>query len=375
MSGIYFHIPFCRQACHYCNFHFSTNLKLVDRMVDSIVKEMQMRCDFLSSPIETIYFGGGTPSILNPSQVAQILTVLKNELSIQDHVEVTFEVNPEDCTEDYLMAIKDLGINRLSMGFQSFDNQQLEWMNRSHNVSKSIVAYENARKAGFENISIDLIYALPTLSNTLFEEALQKVVYLQPEHVSIYGLTVEPKTVLATFEKKGTFVQMGEIEASKQYLQIVALLSKNGLEQYEVANFCKAGFRSKHNSAYWANKPYLGVGPAAHSYDGLRRFINIDKNLLYISGVQDNQLFIEVEELTPTQKFNERVITRLRTIEGINMRELLVEFSIDLWTRHEKFLSDLEDKNYLTLQNEHICLKPKGFLVADEIALQLFLPT
>ncbi|MBC6400559.1 MAG: radical SAM family heme chaperone HemW [Ekhidna sp.] len=372
MSGIYIHIPFCRQACHYCDFHFSTNLKLVDQMTDSILTELISRKEYLNEAVETIYFGGGTPSFISSSHLEKILNQVLLLFPIAKKPEITLEANPEDLSIEKCIELKSLGINRLSIGIQTFDDGKLKWMNRIHDTNQSTSAFENARRAGFDNITMDLMYALPDSEHDLLRKSLEKLISLDPEHISLYGLTIEDYTVFGKLKKEGKFLALPEEEAAKQYLNSIAMLSAHGYLQYEVSNFGKSGFHAKHNLAYWNHKPYLGVGPSAHSYNKHSRSFNIRNNARYIKAIQNKEVFFEKEYLTKIQQFNERILTGLRTTEGIDLNSLNRAFDIDFMHLYRAFINQLSNQGLVTIVNEKLKLAPKGFLIADEIALKLF---
>lgn len=372
MAGIYIHIPFCKQACHYCDFHFSTNLSLQESMTDAICEEIIQRKTYLDSTIHTIYYGGGTPSLLSEKQLAKIQQVIYDNFSVNPKAEITLEANPEDLTPQKLVAFANLGINRLSIGLQALDGDTLHWMNRSHSLAQGITAYENARNAGFNNISIDLMYAVPILTEKKWKKGIQQTISLNPEHISIYGLTIEDRTVFGKKQEKNELIQMPEEQSAQQYLHLIRLLSENGYNQYEVSNFSKNGFESKHNGQYWRGVHYLGVGPGAHSYDGKSRQYNIQNNPKYIKLVNAQQTHYELELLTQEQHINEQILTSLRTKDGLFLDNLQEKYQIDLYEAHQKMLTSLADEDMIQLSEKCIQLLPKGFLVADEIALKLF---
>lgn len=372
MAGIYIHIPFCRQACHYCDFHFSTNLKLQDEMVRAIGKEITNRRDYLNKQIHTIYFGGGTPSILSTEQIAYLLEVVNESFNVDVSAEISLEANPEDLTSTKAKDLFKAGINRLSIGIQTFDDSKLTWMNRIHNAHESMHAFENVRVAGFRNISLDLIYAIPDHSQEKWESDLKAVVDLQPEHISLYGLTIEDKTVFGKWEQSNKLVQVPEDEAASQYLFAIEYLKSRGYIQYEVSNFGKDGFHSRHNHSYWSGIPYLGVGPGAHSYDGKSRRFNVRNNPKYIRAIKAGKSYFESEQLSETQRINEQILTQLRTAQGLNLQKIRNEAGEGLETLHLEFIEQVHQQGLIEIKDGFLSLKPRGFLVADEIALKLF---
>ncbi|MEO9872346.1 radical SAM family heme chaperone HemW [Ekhidna sp.] len=374
MAGIYIHIPFCRQACHYCDFHFSTNLSKQDEMVDAIILELKEREDYLEEPVKTIYFGGGTPSLLKEVQLKKIMASLQDHYEIDNEAEITLEANPEDLTLDQANSIFDNGINRLSIGIQTFNSEKLNWMNRAHNSNQSISAYENARKVGFKNISLDLIYAIPDHNRKEWETDLATLSDLEPEHISLYGLTIEDKTVFGKWEREQKLIEVPEDEAAKQYLFAIDFLTSNGFIQYEVSNFGKAGFSSRHNNAYWNGVPYLGVGPGAHSFNSTSRRFNMRNNAQYLRALHKNEPYSETETLSKVQLVNEKILTQLRTNQGLLIEEIDQGLLINFMAHHDALIREMVSQNLVEIDNKHIRLKPHGFLVADEIALRLFFP-
>lgn len=374
MAGIYLHIPFCRQACHYCDFHFSTNLELQDQMVSALAKELQQRSAYLQDGIDTIYFGGGTPSLLSKQQLERIMSRIRNNFKLNKSVEITLEANPEDLTAAKCNELIQLGINRLSIGVQTFDDEQLLWMNRAHAADQVTLGFNAARAAGFSNISLDLIYAFPNVGIEHWKNDLSRIVQLDPEHISLYGLTIEDRTVFGNWEKKGKLAQIEDDEAARQYLFAIEFLTNSGYLHYEVSNFGKEGFHSHHNHSYWSGVPYLGVGPGAHSFNGSSRTMNIRNNPTYIKAINEGTPYAETEVLSTTQLLNERILTSLRTSRGLSFDEINTRFKVDLRKEFESLLDELVKLDMVILEDEHLRLQPNGFLVADEIALRMFFP-
>ncbi|WP_420576889.1 radical SAM family heme chaperone HemW [Ekhidna sp.] len=375
MAGIYIHIPFCRQACHYCDFHFSTNLSRQDEMVDAIAHEIVSRKDYLQDEIVTIYFGGGTPSLLSGPQLEKLLESIHQNFTVSSTAEVTLEANPEDLTKAQSEALYKHGINRLSIGIQTFDEQKLQWMNRIHSSEEAVKAFRNARSAGFENISLDLIYAIPNHDRNAWEKDLKAITSLDPEHISLYGLTIEEKTVFGKWERENQLIQLPEDAAAEQYLFAIDFLTANGYIQYEVSNFGKKGYHSRHNHSYWAGTPYLGVGPGAHSFDGKNtRSFNVRNNVKYLKAINENLEYSEQEELSDIQRINERILTELRTSGGVDLKMIESLSGSRVEDLHTTFLQEIHEKNMIEMTGDFLRLKPHGFLVADEIALRLFFP-
>lgn len=373
MAGIYIHIPFCKKACHYCDFHFSTQLHHVSDMVWALGQELLERKDYLDTQVDTLYLGGGTPSLLRGEDLLKLIGLTKAHYHVANNAEITLEANPEDLTKEKCESLKATGINRLSIGVQTFSDAKLKWMNRAHSSEQSLNAIKNAREAGFSNLSLDLMYALPTEDPSLFQEDLRRLMDCDPAHISLYGLTIEEKTVFGKWKQKEALIEMPEEQAAQQYLNAVEMMAKNNYLQYEVSNFSREGFRSQHNSAYWRQEPYLGIGPGAHSYNQTSRSSNVRNNALYIKALQKNTSYMEEEILTLTQQLNEHILTGLRTIEGIDLKKLEALYHVDLLQANEAFLRQMESQGLVRITGDALSLSTQGFLVADEIAIQLFL--
>lgn len=373
MAGIYLHIPFCKQACHYCDFHFSTNQKYVNEMTDALCEELKLQKDYLGNEaIATIYFGGGTPSVLNRQQVEKLLNAIKKEFVVEQNTEITLEANPDDLTEEKLQDFYNAGINRLSIGVQSFQEEILQYLNRAHNEQQATRCITDARKIGFNNISIDLIYAIPARDHQNWHQDLTKALSFHPEHISSYCLTIEPKTTFGNWLKKGTFQPIDEDFAATQFEILLERLSTAGYEQYEVSNFCLPEQYSRHNSGYWQQKKYLGVGPSAHSYDGINRRSNISNNPKYIKALQAGIVPYTEDRLDEVDKVNEYLLTTLRTKWGADLERLAQEFNYDV-TFQKKYLDQLLREKYIIIENNHLALTKRGMLFADKIASDLFM--
>ncbi|MBK7884326.1 MAG: radical SAM family heme chaperone HemW [Chitinophagaceae bacterium] len=378
MSGIYIHIPFCKQACHYCNFHFSTSLSQKDELVIALVKEINLTpyIGGIMQPkaevIETIYFGGGTPSILSTDDLKLIFEALNNKFVIAADAEITLEANPDDINKEKLLEWKSVGINRLSVGIQSFLEEELIWMNRAHTANESLLCIDQIKAAGFTNFSIDLIYGSPLLSDNDWKRNVEIVIEKNIPHISCYALTVEPKTAL---EKMIALQKKEDVDNDKQARQFLLLMNwmeKAGYEHYEISNFAKPGMRSRHNSSYWQQKYYYGFGPSAHSFDGKKRKWNIANNALYIAALQKNTIPFEEENLTPVQQLNEYIMTAIRTIEGIDLEYVRLQygenFAEQVITLSDKYISSKK----LKIENDKLVLTKEGKLFADGIAADLF---
>ncbi len=374
MSGIYIHIPFCKQACSYCDFHFSTSLKSKDAFLSSLIREIELQKNYLGedAKVETVYFGGGTPSLLSAKELDKIFKTLYDNFSIAKNAEITLEANPDDLSKLKLQELKSSPVNRLSIGIQSFFEADLNLMNRAHTAQLAENCIKESQQAGFENITADLIYGTPGLSDENWRKNLAKVFSYDIPHLSSYSLTVEEKTPLESHIKKGKVKPVDEEQSAEQFLILMDEAAKNGYEHYEISNFCKPGFHSRHNSNYWKGIKYLGLGPSAHSFDGNARQWNVSNNFRYIQSIAENKIPSEKETLTLEQKFNEYMMTGLRTSTGISLEKVKTEFG-------ENHLNTLltEAKIYLNsdkiIQKEnHLILTNQGKLIADRISSDFF---
>src|SRR5690554_4629437 len=369
--GIYLHIPFCKQACHYCNYHFSTTLKRKGELVDAICKELLLRKNELTGIVETIYFGGGTPSLLTSEELKQIFETIFSNYNISENPEITLEANPDDLTPTRINELAESPINRLSIGVQSFFEEDLKLMNRAHNSTEALESIKEAKKH-FENISIDLIYGVPGMSEARWMENLNIALGLNVPHISCYALTVEPKTALETFIEKGVVAPIDEDAAEKHYETLLKVTEQSGYENYEFSNFGKPGFRSRNNTTYWEEIPFIGIGPGAHSYDGGGRSWNVENNIKYIKGIQQGELPSDGEVLTTRDKYNEYVMTGLRTSKGVSLKKIEQEYG-------EEFLNYLMDQarihlkeGFLLIEDNTLKVTPKSRFIRDGIASELF---
>lgn len=373
MAGIYIHIPFCRQACHYCNFHFTTSLTRKNELIAALLKEVDIRQNYLQDElIETVYFGGGTPSLLPVSDLETLIGSLHKNFKISSSAEITLEANPDDISEEKIKAWMTAGINRLSIGIQSFFEEDLDWMNRAHNAAQAISSLELARMY-FANITIDLIYGTPQMTDKKWRSNVETMLSFDIPHVSCYALTVEPKTPLQKLIKSGKTEDINPNRQSHQFLRLMQWLTDAGYEHYEISNFAKPGFRSRHNSSYWQGKKYMGIGPSAHSFDGISRRWNISNNNVYINSLKESTLSFEKEVLTGRQQMNEYIMTSLRTIEGIDVDAVAARFG-----KKEKERLIISAKKYIDNQkmlfseSGHLILTTEGKLFADGISSDLF---
>ncbi|MBQ0768259.1 MAG: radical SAM family heme chaperone HemW [Bizionia sp.] len=372
MLGIYIHIPFCKQACHYCDFHFSTSMKKKDELVKALAQEIAMRkTEMDSKPVETIYFGGGTPSLLTNEEIETIIAAVYNNYSVVADPEITLEANPDDLTPTRILELKVTPINRLSIGIQSFFEADLKLMNRAHNAQEAIDSLTFATQH-FDNISLDLIYGVPGASNAQWEANIEQALAFGVNHISSYALTVEPKTALANFIKKGVIENVDDDMAQQQFFILIDKLETEGFVHYELSNFGKPGYFSRNNSAYWQGKSYIGIGPSAHSFNGEQRSWNIKNNTKYIAAIAENRLPQEIEVLSTTDKYNEYVMTGLRTTWGVSLEKIRTDFGSDF----ESYLLKQSEKHIkeqlLYIENEKLKVTKKGKFLSDGIASDLF---
>lgn len=372
MAGIYIHIPFCKQACHYCDFHFSTSLKKKEEMLDSIKRELFLRKDELEGEIiETIYFGGGTPSILEVDEINAMIQSVYDLFEVIDAPEITLEANPDDLDSATLHKLAESRVNRLSIGIQSFEEADLKMMNRAHNSTEAIQCLEIATTL-FDNISIDLIYGIPNMSNERWLSNVQRILDLGIPHISCYALTVEERTALNKLIKKGVIPSPEEEVAHQHFMLLIETLRVNGYIHYELSNFAKPGYYSKNNSAYWLGKKYLGIGPSAHSFDGVHRSWNIANNSLYIKDIAEDKLPLEIEELSLTDRYNEYIMTGLRTIWGVDLNRVKREFGEIYYDYLVRLSSSFIEEGLMKKESDILTITDKGKFLSDGIASDLF---
>lgn len=373
MSGIYIHIPFCKQACYYCNFYFSTSLKKKDELLNCLVKEISLRKKELKGDlIESIYFGGGTPSLLSTEEIQVLIDAVYNNFKVVENPEITLEANPDDLSEEKIIELSQSPVNRLSIGIQSFFEYDLKLMNRAHNVHEAKKCLEIATKY-FDNISVDLIYGIPDCSNEQWLANIRTALSFGIPHISSYALTVEPETALASFVKKGIIKNVDDDKAEEQFVILTDELSKVGFIHYELSNFGKNDFFSRNNSSYWLGKSYLGIGPAAHSFNGKQRSWNVQNNAIYIKKITQNKLPIQRETLSVTDRYNEYVMTGLRTIWGVSLEKINKDFGANyvkyLQMQSEKFIT----QELLYIDNNILKTTKKGKFLSDGLASDLFM--
>ena len=372
-GAIYIHIPFCKQACHYCDFHFSTSMKRKEEIVLALIREIQLRKnEFHGEIIETIYFGGGTPSVLTNAEILSLIEAVYENFEVIENPEITLEANPDDLSEERIIALSETPINRLSIGIQSFFEDDLKLMNRAHNSDEAQKSLAIATKY-FDNISVDLIYGIPGLTNEMWLENIETALSFGIPHISSYALTVEPKTALHKLIQTGKIAEPKDDVAQDHFEILVRTLTDNGFIHYELSNFGKPDYFSKNNSSYWLGKKYLGIGPSAHSFDGKSRSWNIANNMLYLKSILADKLPHEVEILTQQDRYNEYVMTGLRTIWGVSLERIEKEFGKDylnyLLNQADKFLID----GLLSITENVMTTTAKGKFLADGIASDLFL--
>ena len=374
MSGIYIHIPFCKQACNYCDFHFSTSLKLKSNLIESILVEIDLRHPYLENKnIETIYFGGGTPSLLAEKELFLILEKIYKNYDVSSNAEISLEANPDDLSVEKLKELKRLEINRLSIGLQSFNNEELIWMNRAHTATESEASVKRAQDKGFENISIDLIYGSKFSNLTNWKKTLDKAIALDVKHISSYNLTIEDKTKLGHDFKVKKEIAIDDEKSSELFLEMIDRLEKNNFIQYEISNFGKENYFSNHNSNYWKGIEYIGFGPSAHSFDGVSRQWNVSNNSLYIKNITDkNEAYFEKEILSESDQFNEYILTSLRTIWGIDVLVLNTKFNSEILNSFNEKIKTYISSDMIIFNNNKYVLTSNGKLFADKIASELF---
>jgi len=373
MSGIYIHIPFCKQACFYCDFHFSTSLKKKEDMISALIKEIEIRkIELGNTIIETIYFGGGTPSVLSTKEIETIIAAVYKNFAVVENPEITLEANPDDLSEEKIMELSKSPINRLSIGIQSFFEKDLKLMNRAHNSDEAKKCLSLATQY-FDNISVDLIYGIPDCTNQEWQENIQTALSFGVPHISSYALTVEPKTPLASFIKKGIIKNVDDEKAQEQFHILIDELEKANFVHYETSNFGKEAFFSKNNSSYWLGKSYIGIGPSAHSFDGTQRSWNVRNNSKYINSISENKLPIEREILSKNDRYNEYIMTGLRTIWGVSFDKIKNEFGAQYIEYLEKESKKYINQELLYLDNLVLKTTKKGKFLSDGIASDLFM--
>jgi oxygen-independent coproporphyrinogen-3 oxidase len=384
-NAFYIHIPYCKQVCYYCDFHFRVAMKDKQAMLKAMQEEIFLRKDYLrlhndrdsKTMIHTLYFGGGTPSVLTPEDLSLLLDAFRKYYTLSPDAEVTIETNPDDLTPAYLEGLSQLGFNRLSIGIQSFFDDDLRWMNRRHNADEAIQSVNLAQKIGFDNINIDLIYGLPGMDAEKWKENLTRAIALDVPHLSAYHLTIESRTVFGRRKDKGESFGISENDSVAQFEVLLDMLGKAGYEHYEISNFARSGFYSRHNTAYWRQIPYIGIGPSAHSYDGRSRQWNINNNTRYIDLLLDGkgEVWYEREILSPADKYNDYVLTALRTRWGIRLEYVRENFGYDFLNSLLSLAAKYIQTEFIREENSTYTLTTKGKMIADRIASDLFIVT
>ena len=368
MAGIYIHIPFCRKKCYYCDFFKSTDLSQKARLLAGLKLELESRVsEYCSEEINTIYFGGGTPSVLLINELKDLLNVIKSNYRVNEDAEITLEANPDDLTLTNLLTLKQIGFNRLSMGVQSFSETDLKLMNRRHSALQAIQSVKWAKEAGFSNISIDLIYGLPNQTLEEWDRNVRSAVELDVGHISAYNLTYHEGTVFYRQLKKGILKELPDELSLQQFETLIRILKESGFEQYEISNFCKPCFYSQHNSSYWKSTKYMGIGPSAHSYDLKSRRWNVSSISRYLDGLENNQPYFETEILTEQDRYNDFIITRLRTNWGISEKLIQTSFPLRYYTHFQIYKEIYLQSGHLLCAEGKVCISPEGLFISDKI--------
>jgi len=374
MAGLYVHIPFCRQKCHYCNFFSLASRKNQPQLIASLLQEMELQQAYPGGePLKTIYFGGGTPSLFSPETIENLIQKANDIFGIENHAEITLEANPDDINNDWIAGLRKTSVNRLSIGIQSFFDEDLVYLHRAHNADEATEAVKSAQDSGFHNLSIDLIYGIPTLNDERWIENINKALALEVPHISAYALTVEPGTALDLFIRKGKYQNVDDEKAARQFTILMERLAQNNFVHYEISNFCTEGSFSKHNTSYWSGEKYLGIGPSAHSYDGISRQWNVSNISEYIKSINLGIIPAENESLTKIQKFNEYLMTSLRTVWGTDLEKIETVFGKEF---HDYTVNEIQPsivKKLAFIANNKIRLTSAGKFFADRIASEMFI--
>ena len=373
MAGIYLHIPYCRSKCHYCDFYATSNMTSVQKLVESEMSELISRKPYIGNEIvETIYFGGGTPSVLSANQVTDLLAVIYTNFIVASDCEITLEANPEDLEEPYLTELRLAGINRMSIGIQSFNNEMLSYLGRGHDNSRLVNKIKAVQKAGIENISIDLIYGIPGLSLENYLESLKEAMQLGIQHISAYSLIIEKNTFFYKLYKTNRLIEAPDDDVVAQFNATIDTLANHGFSHYEVSSFALEGFKSRHNSSYWEGKKYLGVGPSAHSFDGISRQWNVSSIRNYILNMANSKDYFDIEILSETDRYNEYLLVGLRTAKGISRNHISETFNQNISAYFLRELSKLNSEDFISVTDDRVTLTRKGIFVSDLIIRSLF---
>lgn len=373
MAGVYFHIPFCRKKCNYCDFYSKRDSKGVGDLVKSEIEELILRHNYINGEnVNTIYFGGGTPSLLNMGQVKQLVDSVKHNFNVSSDCEVTFEANPDDLTKEYLVQLHQIGINRLSVGIQSYNDEILAFLGRRHDSKKLNEIIESAQKAGFGNISVDLIFAIPGMDYKVYLDSLEHVIKLGIQHISAYSLTIEKGTYFHKLLENKSISEVKEEEMLRQYNATIDIISQHDFFQYEISNYAKPGFKSRHNSSYWEDELYLGIGPSAHSYNRVARQWNVSDTKVYCNSIASKNSCWEIEYLTENDKFNEYLIKGLRTIDGISFHYVNNNFNEKIGRHFNAEVNKLLNNDLICIRADRVILTRKGMLISDFIIRKLY---
>lgn len=374
MSGIYLHIPFCRQACHYCDFHFSTSQQTKEAVLQCMQQELYIRKEELYEPVQTIYLGGGTPSLLKTVEIQHLLDTVFKHYEVVSDAEITLEANPDDLTAQKLKELRNTPINRFSIGVQSFHENDLKYLHRIHTSKQAEYAIKGAQDTGFENITMDLIYGIPTLSNDKWIENLQKAIQFSVPHISAYALTVEEQTPLHHLIRRKKIAEPVDEASAEHFFALIDVLPNAGFEHYEISNFALPGYRSKHNSSYWEFKPYIGIGPSAHSYNGfdVRRW-NISNNVRYMRGIMQGEPWFETEQLTFENRVNEWVMIKFRLMEGLEKEAFIKQFDVSTWEQIIRLVEKYQLNTYFEPMKDTLVLTHRGKIIFNSIVSKLMI--
>ncbi len=373
MPGIYIHIPFCKQRCTYCDFYTRVDNGHIHQFLNALKKEIEIRNKYISKPVNTIYFGGGTPSLLTKEQLIDIFDTISENFQVSENAEITLEANPDDLSEQFLTDLKLTPVNRLSIGIQSFNDEDLQFMHRRHTAKEAINAVQKAQTLGFNNISVDLIYGLPGQTLRQWNSNLAKAFDLNIQHISAYGLTYEKGTPLYKQREKGILNTCTDDSMNRMFTSLLNKMKQNGFEAYEISNFAKPGFRSKHNSSYWKQESYLGLGPSAHSYNGISRQWNIASIKKYIDAIENNTGFFETEILTKNDRYNDYIMVSLRTSDGVDLNYITENFEKYYSLNFLKLIESFIKTRHVIVTNHQFTLSEKGISISDFIISKLMM--
>ncbi len=374
MAGIYIHVPFCRKKCHYCDFYRTTGIEKKAQFLEALKREILLRPDFLEGEaVQTIYWGGGTPSVLSPDEIAEILELLNSHFRMESGQEITLEANPDDVSASYLNHLRQAGINRLSLGIQSLDDQELKLMNRRHSAASAVSSVEEAYRAGFRDISIDLIFGIPGQTTAKWKETLHQTLQWPVNHLSAYHLTYHKGTLFDQWLKKGTIREISEEESISQFEELISMTTRAGFEQYEISNFARNNACSRHNTGYWQGKKYLGLGPSAHSYNGISRSWNVAHLERYVSAVLSGKPAITAEILSEKDRLNDYIITGIRTQWGISLPKIREEYGAEVADNITREIRRLEDRSLVQFRNGTVTLTRGGIMISDQITRDLIM--